>query len=461
MENILKDIEEININQKLYSMTYHKTGLYILYPFLIFIVLVIVALFIFQRDIVIELTGMISNSDGGLVVSALTSGQIDGVLVDNHQDVRNGDVLFTLDTSNVEREIYLTETEINELNLQLTYLNYFEESVISGDNLLPSDNFGYSLRVEQHFRSLQTDGVELNHLTQSRNANVESITEQINDLESLVADFQNFNRLINESSYDEIYNAVVQVRVQEFRANLETFEDDNLGPRQQEQADLQRDIFIAGTLVEIEQSISQFQDEIRRLNEELRTINRNFGQDREILDTRELNASEILIIEIFDSRENVLNQIQTLEIQLENLQEEYQNHTLIATSAGRFQMTDQISWGEYVNRGIELGRIFNIDSENNYILGHFDSSDFNRVSIGQTVTLVTIDGDNNRHLAFGTIDLISEAPIRMEHGSVFVFQATIDTNNSGLILRYGMTGELNIVTGRSTWWSYLINRFFK
>jgi len=451
MEDILKDIEEININRKLYSMTYRKTGLYVLYPFLIFVVLVVVALLTFQRDIVIELNGMISNPDTGLVVLPLTTGRVDNILVNNHQDVVSGDVLITFDTSEIERDIYLKNEEISELNLRLAYLNYFEESVVKGENLLPSEMFGYSLRIEQHFRNLRNGGVELNHLTQVRDTNVANITRQISELETLVVDYQNFNRIVNGLSYNRVSSEVVRVKVREFRANLATFD---YYTRQQ------RSVFVANTLLQIEQNISNHQSEIRRLNDELRVINRNFAQESGNFDNQEINASESLIIEIFDSRENVLNQIQTLERQLENLQEEYQNHTLIATADGRFQMTEQIALGSNISFGSELGRIFNISYQDNYILGQFSSSDFNRIQLGQTVTFVLMDGDNNRHLVFGTIQLIGQAPIRAEHGNIFIFHASIDTNHSDLELRYGMTGELNIITGRTSWWNYLIQRFF-
>lgn len=467
LENVMKDIEEINVNQRLHSMTYRKTGLYILYPFLLFVIVIVVALFKLQRDIVIELTGMISNPDAGFVVTPLSSGQIDNVLVSNHQNVNLGDILLTLDTSNIKREIYLVETDIAELNLQLTYINYFEESIIAGNNLMPSDNFGYRLRIEQHFRSLVNDGIELNHLASNRNISVATLTRQIEDLEIMLSDYQNFILIVNEEDYGWIYGWLVYVRVQEFRANLATFDDDDESPSnptlsqsQRQQRDQQRDIFIANTRVDIEQNVFRIENDLRRLNDELQTVNRNFGHEQETLGTRELNASERLIIEIFDSRERLQNQIQTLERQLENLQEDYQNHTITANASGRFQMIEQFATGASVNFGAELGRIFDIDDENNYIQGHFPSADFNRVHLDQNVTLVLIDGDNNRHLIFGTIELISQVPISTDYGNFFTFQARIDTNNLDLALQSGMAGELNIITGRNTWWNYLINRFF-
>lgn len=456
MENIIRDIEEISTSQKLYHLTYSKMGLYIIYPFLALIIFIVIVLFAFRRDMVIELTGMISNVEAGLSVAPNVSGEIVHIAVTNHQEVESGGVIIMLDTSDIEREIDRKEADIEELNRHLVYLDYFETSIIEGENLLPSDSFGYSLRVEQHFRSLENDDSELNHLTQTRDGAISSVSNRISNLENLILDYQNFERLVNGLTYDTISSAIVREKINDFRVNLEVFNNKD----EDEERERQKSTFVANTLLQIEQNISDFREEIRGLNEELTSLNRNFERDRESFSHNSLNASESLIIEIISTRESISRQIEEAEIELSLLHNDYENHVIVATADGQFQMTEQLTLGQTVGARSEIGRIINLDETYNYITAHFPSEDFNRVSLNQEVKLIITDGDNNRHQIFGNINLISESAMPTEHGNFFTLQAIINSEHSDLILRDGVMGELNIITGRTTIIRYLINKFF-
>jgi len=447
----MKDIEELSTSNRLQGMMYKKTGLYLLYPFLMFVVAITVGLFIFQRDLVISLTGMISNPEVGTIMISNVSGVIDDVFVRNNQEITAGETLLVLDKTDILRAMRYQQDEINDYEERLDYLNVFEQSIVSGENLLPSDAFGFSLRLEQHFRLLQSDGVALNHLTTTRNQNVGRLTSEISRLETLVADYQNFNRLVSDLDYQPIINGTVDQQVREFRTRLRTFNADMRDERR---------IFIATTQSQISQNIANRQSEIRALNQELQNIDRSYQHETASFDGHELNASESLIIEIFSLRENVLIQLYELERQMAALRRDYDAHTIVSTVNGRFIMKEELAIGQAISSHNEFGRIINVNQEDNYILSYFPSADFSRMTIDQTVILTLVDGNHERHLVQGSIRMIGETPIHTEQGNQFILEASIDKPASDLMLRYGMVGELNVITGRTSWWNYLVRRLF-
>lgn len=102
----------------------------------------------------------------------------------------------------------------------------------------------------------------------------------------------------------------------------------------------------------------------------------------------------------------------------------------------------------------------NINQEENFIQGYFSSEHINRIGLDQEVQFIFTDGDNNRHFISGRIEVISQEPLNTENGNFFILKASIDPDSTP-ILQYGVSGELNILTGRTTYFRYLISRFFK
>ena len=451
MPDLYKEIEDLHIRQQIHYLTYRKTGLYVLYPFLALVIIVVCSLFLFRRDVVIELTGMISNPESGLVVASMVSGQIEYLAFNNHSDVSYGDVLIILNTNEIERQLRDKQADIEELYRHLSYINQFENSIMNGENLLESDAFGYRFRVEQHLRLLENEGIELAYMSQVRDENRQFISSQLSTLESLITDYQNFNHLVNGLSYEPIHDDVVHMKVNDFSVHLNTFTSETADQRQR---------FIANTLLSNEQRIASLRDEVRNLNQELMNVDRTFYHDGEIIDRHTLSANEDLLFEIFEIREGLLTQLSTYERDHDLLREQYNKHTITALSDGRFQLSEEMTLGQTVQAYSEIGRLINLNSTHHYISSHFSSIDFSRIRTGQEVRLVLTDGDNNRQMVTGQIETISKLPTQTQQGNFFTFQASINRDTSNLFLQYGMTGELHIITGRTTIFRYLVNRFF-
>lgn len=105
MNTVEKNIEKINIEHQLFNTMYRKTGLYIIYPFLLIIILLMVSLFFIEKDLVIELTGTISNPHTGFILSNSLTGNIDEIYIDNHQNVNAGDIILKLNSEEIENRI--------------------------------------------------------------------------------------------------------------------------------------------------------------------------------------------------------------------------------------------------------------------------------------------------------------------------------------------------------------------
>lgn len=196
------------------------------------------------------------------------------------------------------------------------------------------------------------------------------------------------------------------------------------------------------------------------MERELSGLDRGLERERGSLDRNNLNASERLLLEIFDIRDSVSTRLSNDERELKLLMEQYENHTVRATASGYFQLAENITIGNSISAHSEIGRLVDPNVSDSHIVGFFPSSDFNRVRAGQEVRFILVDGDNNRHPLSGRIKVISQLPTRTEQGNLFMLQATMNREMPDFYLQYGMTGELNVITGRTTIFRYLLNRFF-
>jgi len=497
--NTYKDIEELTTKYKIHSLIYKKTGLYVLYPFLLFVVVAVLALFYFQRDIVVELTGMVASTEAGQVVPSRVSGQIEEITVNTLQFVEYDEVLLQLDTFEVERQIDLKQEEIDLLHENILYLGYFEDSITRGVNLLPSDAFGYYYRVENHLRNVEHGGEELNLAEVESESSRQQINARISQLENLISDYENFNRIVDGLGYSTIHDEVVRSRVVDFRANLATmdyyvrneytrydyerveipfdgdsyYDDDMVAMYEYVRHEVtgyyysrddnaldRRNLFISNTRVQIQQNISTFRNEIRSLESELSGLNRGLERERGSTNRSNLSASERLLFEIFEIRDSITTRLGIYEREMALLREQYEAHTITATASGYFQLADSLRIGDTIHAHSEIGRLLDPEIANNYIVSFFPSSDFNRIRIGQDVRFILVDGDNNRHPVSGRIEIVSQLPTRTEQGNHFMLQAVMSREAADLYFQYGMTGELNVITGRTTVFRYLINRFF-
>ncbi|MCL1948794.1 MAG: hypothetical protein FWF59_03590 [Turicibacter sp.] len=497
------DVEELHTQQKIHYLTYRKTGFYVLYPFLALLALTAIALLYFQRDIVIELNGMVSNTEAGQVIASSVAGQIEEITVNTLQFVDENDVLIQLDTTEIQRQIDLRQDEIDLLEDNLLYLGYFEESIANGRNLLPSDAFGYYSRVEHYLRNMESDGVELNLSAVEGESSRHQINSRITQLEHLIGDYESFRRIVDGLSYDSIRDEVVSSRVADFRANLGTLdyytrndytdyyytrheipafrgEPDIYGYYEYIPASYEyvrgertgyyysrddsawdrRNIFLSNTRVQIQQTISNFRDEIRSLNSELSGLDRGLERERGSAGRNSLNASERLLMEIFEIRDRLSTQLDNYEREMVRFLEQYEHHTVRATGSGYFQLAEGMAIGNTLNAHSEIGRLIDPEQSGHYLVGFFPASDFNRVRVGQDVRFILVDGDNNRHPIGGRIEVVSQLPTRTEQGNHFMLHATMSREIPGLYLQYGIMGELNVITGRTTIFRYLINRFF-
>jgi len=497
--NIYDEIEELQAQNKIHYLNYKKTGLLVLYPFLILLTTTIIALIFIRRDVVIELTGVISNSESGIVVPVKVTSQVEAIYVTRLQHVNYGDVLMRLDTDSITRSIELQSNEINILEDKLMYLDYYEKSIIYGENIMPSNQFGYYFRVENHLRDISNLSEEIDLSTVEHHSGRNQITTRITQVENLIRDYENFLRIVDGDQNYSITDRVVRTKADDFKANLEMFDyytrreretyeyeriylpilEDSLYDEDYEQKYEyvrvinteyyyekdeaiynQLNLFIINNRLNIQQILSTYRNELRTLNNELSAINRNIERDQGSLDRNSLTASERILLEIFELKEVVQNQLTIYERELSSLLERYDEHTITAPATGNFHLSDHITLGNIVNSHSEIGRIIDGETEGSYIISFVNTTDINRFNVGQATRFTLIDGDNNRYPVSGTLDIIGHMPIQTEVGNMFMIQSLVDTDFGHVNLHYGMTGTLNVITGRTTILRYWINRLF-
>lgn len=166
---------------------------------------------------------------------------------------------------------------------------------------------------------MEKNAFDLNHLELSNNNREQEVANRIGLLEAMIRDYQNFNRLINDISHDPIINTVILAKVDEYRINVENFNNEQLQ---------ESEVYSAQFLAQNEQAIVTLQEELQGLNSEMRKLDADVERGENDLAHTTTNLTGNLRLEIANIREELNSQLEDLQFELDLLEMEYEQHVI-------------------------------------------------------------------------------------------------------------------------------------
>ncbi|WP_078552579.1 HlyD family efflux transporter periplasmic adaptor subunit [Bacillus alkalicellulosilyticus] len=176
MKNIVRDISELTDSRELLESKPH--------PFVpifitIFVLLLFSALtwsFFGEIDEVAKASGMVRPNESVSTVQAPVFGQIEEVFFNEGQWVEKGEILFTLDKEELEKELDMRLAEMTEAEEEIELLQLYKKSIETNENLFSTQTerttYYYDL-VDQFFLQSQQIDAELKatqlELSQAKN----------------------------------------------------------------------------------------------------------------------------------------------------------------------------------------------------------------------------------------------------------------------------------------------------
>jgi len=463
----LEKLSEIRTSKDILHKQYSKTGLYVMYPFLCLLLLLVLFLFFAKKEIVIEGIGSIDTSEIGTDIQVQTSSQITEIYAQNNAIVTQGDILLKLDSTLLENEIENTQNAIENQAYQIELLNLFQQSVVEGHGYLENDDFGYKSQFENYLTQVETLKISSSQNTTNNRNNQNSlagqrniINQQIAEENSFIQDYRIFRDVVNTNpaTIPNTSTAIVATQINTYLHeinNIPTEEDAvPTSGNSIEQIKLT-------TLSSIEEKISAHQATILQLENSLVLINENLKNVDNTVATNDLSI-EGLKLNILSSIEVSLadynNAKEELELNLQAYETNLEKYTIRATADGKLEFENTLLTGTTLTEGTSLGKIINTENENLYVTAYVPSADILGVEKGQAVTFRVISSKNGKRQTYtGEITNIGTEPMTSEAGSYYIIECTLDSLTD---LPYGVTGELYIITGKTTYLNYVWKLLF-
>lgn len=263
-----------------------------------FTALSVLSAIIFKVDENIGVQGILEPESEVQLVQAPAGGVVDDVLVEEGELVEQGEVVATLDETDVEAQIKANE----EISRRLREENDYYNALLSGDlNAVPPE--GVSPALAQRASS-RASLIESNRLYRAQLGGATSglSDDQIALLEDGIEDLNN-EQSINRSRANELREQLDQARIQlkNARSNLET--------NQEILGRLTR-LFEEGAVAELsklqqEQEVSDRQAEVNTLEEEIAVLTAQINQAESQVDRTDSSARVTVRNRLEDNKQRI------------------------------------------------------------------------------------------------------------------------------------------------------------
>lgn len=184
MKEIVLNIDELTDSKELYGERPNPFISYFLYSVASLLIVVIIYANVGTIEIVARTTGMIRSNDNVGTIASLISGKVVEVDYVDGQIAQEGDLLFEIDTSEIEltHDTYLELK--NEYQFKLDMLDKFllsiEEETNLFENDIKSDEYSYYIQYYNYELALKNTSLSGDYDENTVNANIQIYTEQKN-----------------------------------------------------------------------------------------------------------------------------------------------------------------------------------------------------------------------------------------------------------------------------------------
>lgn len=277
----IEDINNLSDSRQVLESKPNKFITIFIYILLALILIFLTWAWFSEKEVVAKVSGVVRPNSQVQTISNIVQGEVKNVKMKNGEKVSKGDILFEIDSDNLEKEKQRIDDQIDKINEDNSNLNKLNKSIANNTNYF--SNSGSEKEYYYKFKSYESGNTvslaEKNNISNSKNefsnekANLERLIKSIiketnyNDKDSAYsAQFESYM-----SSRQMIQNKIEQLNNSKNELNKQ-LESDNKKISEILQEDAQQVDLIKASIDEKKQQISQMDFEIKNSNEELEKL---------------------------------------------------------------------------------------------------------------------------------------------------------------------------------------------
>lgn len=439
-----------------------------------------------EIDYFIKASGVVRPGESISTISSLMTGRIEKLNISEGEYVKKGDLLFKIDTADLEQSLSACEKEKVSMETKNLNLKKLEDCILKGENLFDrnnSDESSFYLKYEKYISDLQSiseqyknTSADANNAADNAAISAESIKAQLAKYREELAGLETLKKSID--SNEDMFNdksSIYALQYADYTASITAYdksialkkaEKDNAEPlfnaggisqadydnicRSFEDAELEKERYISEFKLNMEQNISAAEKNITDLEYSLKSQKQSYSAYSEISHDEQLaleNAELEMLTGIADTiKSNEVNLI-SIEKQIADINLSIKNSEVTAPIDGTVNMYADLSTADLVQSGQTIATIVP-DTDGAYKLTmYLSSADISETEVGQNVRLrfAAYPYQEYGELS-GTVKSISTDVRSSDAGmSYYVAEVNID-DTMGLELVSGMECEARVVT---------------
>lgn len=468
----VQDINELSDSREILESKPHSFTYILIYIILALIAAALTWSWFSEKEIVVKGSGIVRPNEDILKVSNLVTSRITEIKAENGQKVKEGDILYVLDSKDMENQKKSIEDKINLTKQEIDNLNKLKSSINDGKNYFDSSNdkekdyYNKYLNYEKGNMIISdTDGI-----IEKKNT-INSKINSFNLLKKSIMDEKNYCEA--NSVYSDQYNSYV-IAQKDIKDRLKQSEElysslsKNENTNKEEVNKLSSDI--NSYKLQLERLKNEYTLKISSTIEELNvSLKELVGNSEKINSSNNLSKDKnksTALVQIGDSIKQQEIALKDLEDNLKQVNTNIERCAIKATKGGTLDINTNLNIGDVIQGGITLATILP-DTEQYKIDISILDKDIATLKDGQEVKY-NFPALPSREYGFinGKLSKISaDSKVSSQNGMVYYTAEGEITKTKVLShqgeeakIKTGMTCEVQIVTRRQKMLYYILEK---
>lgn len=440
---------------------------------LVLIILIIAFLWLWfgEKEEVIKVSGIINLKEQSQIVSNEISGTVKEFNVKNGEDIKQGDIIYTLDDTNFITQKENLESQKENLVSINEKLDKFIKSISNGVNYFEENE------EEKEFY-YKYKAYEAGNLVSVSDR--ESLINSKNELNNKISELNNFRKSIEEnidynseeSVYKEQYNSYqiskneIEDKIDQLNKKLSEIESNEEEKETVEQ--IENEIKSNKNSIEKLKSdiILQIDNSKYELDSQIKSIDDNIKKIDESNNISKEKNKNTMIAQIEEQKSLNNSKIEELDISIKEVNTNIEKCSIKSEVDGRIDIKNELQPGMIVQSGFVLGEI--ITNENNLQVELIiPDKDIGKLKINQSIKY-NINSLPYTEFGFinGEIESLSISSNVEENTGIVYYTGvgSLEKNNvksyngERFDIKSGMTCEAQIITGKKKMLYYVLEK---
>lgn len=434
-------------SSSVYSQKHQTFYRWILYPVIMFILLLGLFLTFAKKEVVIRTSAKITANACKLEVPIDTK-IIENQLVEN-KEVKKGEKLVTFDAQNLQLQKAPLETENEQISKEKESAQRLIDSLNTDSNQFQQpDPFGYEDQLKSILSENTANQLEIEQKKLANQKEQEAyqkannqLTKQLQSYKNQVTEWEQVRTAWQNQQSLQGFPTEIMTEYQAWQTQVKEVSEE-----QKEQTKASITLQINERITQIKSMIEQLENEQVKLVEptsiepEIQKQTETYIQIKE----QAITATKQKIKEL-SSTEN--KNKQTIQL----LNEQIQQAVIKAPITGKIHLNDEVKGLTEIPKGTVIAEIYPaLNKEKQLFTAYISSSDMTRIKVNMPVHLKIDNKGVKTEILNGKLTQIAETSTPTEKGDFYLVKGTISIPKK-LDIRYGITGELSLIIGKKTY----------